>query len=103
MVLVPARRDCVRNILSREVRMSPAAPKRATPRGIMVNAFDPAQLDRLSPAIRTAVDRRARILGPAYRLFYQNPVEVCRGEGVHLYDKEGNAYLDAYNNIVAVG
>lgn len=47
--------------------------------------------------------RRARLLGPAYRLFYERPLHVARGEGVWLYDADGKAYLDAYNNVPVVG
>ena len=36
-------------------------------------------------------------------LFYDRPVHFTRGEGVYLYDGDGNAYLDAYNNVPAVG
>jgi 4-aminobutyrate aminotransferase-like enzyme len=49
------------------------------------------------------IERRARLLGPAYKLFYQEPVHMVRGEGVWLYDSEGNQYLDAYNNVPSVG
>ena len=68
----------------------------------MVNAFDPATA-LLSPEDRARVERRARVLGPAYRLFYQTPVHFVRGEGVWLYDAQGNAYLDTYNNVASVG
>ena len=74
-----------------------------TRRGKMANAFDPAQLQQLDPATREQVERRARLLGPAYRLFYKNPVEVGRGEGALLYDRDGQEYLDAYNSVVPVG
>jgi len=49
------------------------------------------------------IARRKRLLGPAYRLFYEQPVQFVRGEGVWLYDPAGNAYLDAYNNVASVG
>jgi 4-aminobutyrate aminotransferase-like enzyme len=49
------------------------------------------------------IKRREAVLGNAYRLFYERPVELSRGEGVYLYDPAGNAYLDAYNNVPAVG
>jgi len=48
-------------------------------------------------------DRRARVLGPAYRLFYREPVQMARGAGTRLYDADGVEYLDAYNNVPAVG
>ncbi|HVR49504.1 MAG TPA: aminotransferase class III-fold pyridoxal phosphate-dependent enzyme [Pseudorhodoferax sp.] len=47
--------------------------------------------------------RRARLLGPAYRLFYEEPFHPVRGEGVWLYDKAGTPWLDAYNNVVPLG
>ncbi|CAN5724587.1 aspartate aminotransferase family protein [soil metagenome] len=78
-------------------------PAAAKQRGKMVNSFDPATLGSLSERTRTQIERRQRLLGPAYRLFYGNPVEIVRGRGVHLYDAAGNEYLDAYNNVASVG
>lgn len=49
------------------------------------------------------LERRRRLLGPAYRLFYDDPVYLVRGNGVWLYDEKDNAYLDAYNNVVPAG
>ncbi|MGB3146574.1 MAG: aspartate aminotransferase family protein [Paracoccaceae bacterium] len=72
-------------------------------RGKMVNGFDPEQADRLDARTRALVSRRARLLGPAYRLFYAEPVEFARAKGVFMYDAEGREYLDAYNNVVSVG
>ena len=46
---------------------------------------------------------RDRVLGPAYRLFYDNPVHLVRGLGTKLFDADGNDYLDAYNNVASVG
>jgi 4-aminobutyrate aminotransferase-like enzyme len=47
--------------------------------------------------------RRARLLGPAYRLFYEAPLHPVRGQGVWLEDADGKRYLDAYNNVASVG
>jgi 4-aminobutyrate aminotransferase-like enzyme len=47
--------------------------------------------------------RRQKMLGSAYRLFYENPLHLVRGEGVWLYDADGNRYLDMYNNVPHVG
>ena len=47
--------------------------------------------------------RREKLLGPAYRLFYDEPVHIVRGEGVWLYDADGRKYLDMYNNVPHVG
>ena len=49
------------------------------------------------------LERRARLLGPAYRLFYDEPFHPVRGEGVWLYDAAGTPWLDAYNNVVPLG
>lgn len=74
-----------------------------TRRGKMNNGFDPTDLEHLDASTRERVERRARFLGPAYRLFYNNPVQVSRGQGVFLYDRAGQEYLDCYNNVVSVG
>lgn len=65
--------------------------------------FDPARVGELDPGIAELVRRRQRALGPAYRLFYEQPVHLVRGEGVHVYDADGTEYLDCYNNVPAVG
>ncbi len=49
------------------------------------------------------IERRNRLLGKAYRLFYSEPVHIVRGEGVWLYDADGRQYLDVYNNVPHVG
>lgn len=76
---------------------------KAAPGGKMVNAFNPAMAGGLDRETRELVDKRTRLLGPAYRLFYRNPVEIARGQGVLLWDSQGNEYLDAYNNVVPAG
>jgi 4-aminobutyrate aminotransferase-like enzyme len=70
---------------------------------IMINAFDPSRANELPENEQALLARRQRVLGPAYRLFYEHPVHFVRGEGVWLYDAEGAAYLDAYNNVPSVG
>ncbi|ONI87035.1 aspartate aminotransferase family protein [Actinosynnema sp. ALI-1.44] len=69
----------------------------------MVNGFTGERLAEQPRHIQDILARRANLLGPGYQLFYTNPVEVDRGDGVHLYDSEGNEYLDAYNNVVSLG
>lgn len=51
----------------------------------------------------TLLNRRSRALGPAYRLFYDEPLHLVRGEGAWLWDADGRRYLDAYNNVPHVG
>lgn len=69
----------------------------------MVNGFDPSNMSALDPATQDMVARRQALLGPAYRLMYAHPVEISRAKGTRLWDKAGNEYLDAYNNVVSVG
>ncbi|MBT5187462.1 MAG: aminotransferase class III-fold pyridoxal phosphate-dependent enzyme, partial [Kordiimonadaceae bacterium] len=47
--------------------------------------------------------RREKALGPTYTHFYDQPINIVKGEGVWLYDEKGNKYLDCYNNVVSVG
>ncbi|MGA2398759.1 MAG: aminotransferase class III-fold pyridoxal phosphate-dependent enzyme [Steroidobacteraceae bacterium] len=47
--------------------------------------------------------RRHRLLGAGAELFYERPLHIVRGSGVWLYDAQGLAYLDVYNNVPHVG
>lgn len=68
----------------------------------MVNAFVEGAAD-LDPEESAMIERRKALLGSAYRLFYERPLHLVRGEGVWLYDPQGNAYMDAYNNVASIG
>lgn len=69
----------------------------------MANAFDATADCALGTEKRQMIDRRARLLGPAYRLFYAEPLHIVRGDDVWLYSAAGERYLDAYNNVASVG
>jgi 4-aminobutyrate aminotransferase-like enzyme/Ser/Thr protein kinase RdoA (MazF antagonist) len=47
--------------------------------------------------------RRHRLMGAGAELFYEQPLHLVRGNGVWLYDPQGRAYLDVYNNVPHVG
>jgi 4-aminobutyrate aminotransferase-like enzyme len=50
------------------------------------------------------IARRHRVLGADLSpLSYSRPIHVVRGEGVWMFDADGRAYLDAYNNVPIVG
>jgi 4-aminobutyrate aminotransferase-like enzyme len=53
------------------------------------------------PAVDLA--RRHRLMGAGAELFYEKPLHLVRGAGVWLYDAQGRAYLDVYNNVPHVG
>jgi 4-aminobutyrate aminotransferase-like enzyme len=65
--------------------------------------FDPRRVDELAGPTASLVRRRQAAMGPAYRLFYDEPVQLVRGAGAHLFDAQGTDYLDAYNNVASVG
>ena len=50
----------------------------------------------------TVLERRHQLLGAA-TLFYEDPIEIVRGDGVLLYDQTGREYIDMYNNVPCVG
>ena len=53
--------------------------------------------------LKSMLQRRQRLMGQAYRLFYEQPLHIVSGEGVWLYDSDGKQYLDVYNNVPHVG
>src|SRR5579875_2244803 len=80
---------------------SAGSPQAGAP--LMVNGYDGSREADLPAGSRALLARREAALGPAYRLFYAQPVELVRGAGVYLYDPAGRSYLDAYNNVPSVG
>ncbi|MCA6916208.1 aspartate aminotransferase family protein [Pectobacterium versatile] len=67
------------------------------------NSFRAEHADALNADIRTLTDKRNRVLGESYRLFYRKPVHLVRGEGQYLWDADGKKYLDVYNNVASIG
>lgn len=49
------------------------------------------------------IARRRELLGPNVSTFYKDPVHIVKGDGVWLWDAQGNRYLDCYNNVPHVG
>ena len=54
-------------------------------------------------ACGTLQRRRDLALGSGAELFYDTPLEIVRGEGVYLFDRDGRRYVDMYNNVPCVG
>ena len=67
------------------------------------NSFRAESAGELPASTSRLIERRERVLGPSYRLFYREPVELVRGQGAHLFDADGNDFLDVYNNVASVG
>lgn len=49
------------------------------------------------------IARRDAAFGAGAPLFYEHPLHLVRGEGVHLFDADGRRYVDMYNNVPCVG
>ncbi|MEE4174315.1 MAG: aminotransferase class III-fold pyridoxal phosphate-dependent enzyme [Xanthomonadales bacterium] len=64
---------------------------------------EPDQRFKPGATLEALLQRRNRLLGPAYRLFYDRPVHIVEGRGAWLTGADGNRYLDAYNNVPHVG
>lgn len=69
----------------------------------MANGFDPSKVGLLDAGLQEQIARRRAVLGPAYRLMYNHPLQVSRAKGCLIWDRDGREYLDAYNNVVSVG
>ncbi|HET8970098.1 MAG TPA: aminotransferase class III-fold pyridoxal phosphate-dependent enzyme [Candidatus Nanopelagicales bacterium] len=65
--------------------------------------FDPDRAAELTGDTAALLNRRQHVLGSAYRLFYDEPLHLVRGDGVHVYDADGVEYLDCYNNVPVIG
>jgi 4-aminobutyrate aminotransferase-like enzyme/Ser/Thr protein kinase RdoA (MazF antagonist) len=55
-----------------------------------------------TPQQATLAERRTR-LGGNLRLSYKRPLKIVRGWRQYLFDADGRAYLDAYNNVPVCG
>ncbi|MGK0220601.1 MAG: 4-aminobutyrate aminotransferase-like enzyme/Ser/Thr protein kinase RdoA (MazF antagonist) [Planctomycetota bacterium] len=50
-----------------------------------------------------SLELRQKHVGPSLSLSYDEPLEIERGRGTRLFDKQGRAYLDCVNNVCHVG
>ena len=69
--------------------------------GLLLGA--PGRLSGEPEAIESILERRARSLGPSLSISYEKPLHVVRGFMQHLYDADGQPYLDMVNNVPHVG
>lgn len=69
---------------------------------LMPNRYRPGESD-LPKREAELIARRDSVLGASYRLQYRRPVHFVRAEGMWLYDPDGRAYLDFYNNVPSLG
>ncbi|WP_427966692.1 aspartate aminotransferase family protein [Altererythrobacter sp.] len=55
------------------------------------------------PSVEALVRRRDAAFGRGTKLFYDTPLHLVRGKGVHVFDAGGRRYVDMYNNVPCVG
>ena len=55
------------------------------------------------PSLQSQMKRRERDFSTSLSLSYQQPIQMHRAAFQYMYDLEGNAILDAYNNIMLAG
>ncbi len=67
--------------------------------------LDPAPLfgALTRPSASDPLVRRRSVLGPNLSVSYRHPLEIVRGWRQYLYDRNGRAYLDVFNNVPLVG
>lgn len=49
-----------------------------------------------------AVRKHKEFLFPAVANYYQEPIELVRGEGEYVWDSDGNRYLDCFGGVLTV-
>ncbi len=52
--------------------------------------------------VSEAVRKHKEFLFPAVANYYQEPLELVRGEGEHVWDSDGNRYLDCFGGVLTV-
>ena len=50
-------------------------------------------INKNNSSLSILLERREKLLGPAYRLFYDEPINIVKGSGVWLYDQNDNCLL----------
>ena len=48
------------------------------------------------------IRKHKEFLFPAVATYYQEPVAIVRGEGCHVWDDQGNKYLDCFGGVLTV-
>src|SRR5437867_11858770 len=50
----------------------------------------------------SAADKHRRYLFPCVTTYYENPLTLVRGEGMHVWDDAGRRYLDCFGGVLTV-
>src|SRR5262245_33762695 len=55
-----------------------------------------------SAAAANAAEKHARYLFPCATTYYETPLTLVRGEGMHVFDDAGRRYLDCFGGVLTV-
>jgi 4-aminobutyrate aminotransferase-like enzyme len=58
--------------------------------------------DETKPTNSETVEKHKQFLFPAVAMYYQEPLALVRGEGFHVWDDQGNRYLDCFGGVLTV-
>src|SRR6266705_3225387 len=50
----------------------------------------------------SAADKHRRYLFPCVTTYYESPLTIVRGEGMHVWDDAGRRYLDCFGGVLTV-
>jgi len=53
-------------------------------------------------SVSDAVRKHKEFLFPAVATYYQEPIALAKGEGEHVWDDQGNKYLDCFGGVLTV-
>ena len=52
--------------------------------------------------VSDAVRKHKEFLFPAVAMYYKEPIALVKGEGEHVWDEQGNKYLDCFGGVLTV-
>lgn len=84
-------------------RLSPARVEAALREACGFSAAGAAEGSTGGLQREEVIRRRQRFTAPMLSLSYAEPLEIVRGRGTYLFDKQGRGYLDCVNNVCHVG
>jgi 4-aminobutyrate aminotransferase-like enzyme len=58
--------------------------------------------DETKPTGSEIVEKHKEFLFPAVAMYYKEPIALVRGEGFHVWDDQGNRYLDCFGGVLTV-
>src|SRR5437867_8900962 len=81
-------------------------PDRETPKRTAAGALTPAgqasATARADGSAMSAAEKHRRYLFPCVTTYYEQPLTLVRGEGLHVWDDAGRRYLDCFGGVLTV-